>query len=218
MHAQFVVWSHGGAGPLKLLEGWRQEAFPARLLGQNAKPSRGLWPETLGFEPRKISPGVAPPRRGTSLKLTYVSGDELVERALLALRERARHDGYDLQLVPLEEGLVMDRFRRGEFDLLGSMVVFDPHPWSVYEYLEPAGPMNVTHWHHDQFQKVASRIQQPDDAAWTELQALWAENPAALPLLDFQSVIWVDKRLEVQASPLGLYLHTPGAAGWRWNH
>jgi hypothetical protein len=26
----------------------------------------------------------------------------------------------------------------------------------------------------------------------------------------------VDKRLEVESSPMGLYLHTPGAAGWRW--
>jgi len=27
----------------------------------------------------------------------------------------------------------------------------------------------------------------------------------------------VDKRLVVEPSPMGLYLHTPGAAGWRWS-
>jgi ABC-type transport system substrate-binding protein len=216
MDAQFVVWSRAGAGPLKLLEGWRKDAFPPRILGLNAKPSRGLWPETLGFSPRAISSEVTPPRPGTTLKLAYVAGEELIEKALLALRERARRDGYDLQLVPLEQGLLMDRFRKGDFELLGSMVVFDPHPWAVFEYLDPKGPMNVTGWHHARLAQIAKRIEQPRDSAWNELQSIWAGNPAALPLLDLQSVIWVDKRLDVQPSPLGLYLHTPGAAGWHW--
>ena len=96
------------------------------------------------------------------------------------------------------------------------MVVFDPHPWAVLEYLEPNGPMNFTGWGHPQLADLLSRIRQPGDPAWRDLQTLWARNPAALPLLDFQSVIWVDKRLVVEPSPMGLYLHTPGAAGWRW--
>lgn len=217
MDAQFVVWSRGGAGPLKLLEGWRKDAFPPRILNQNAKPSRGLWPETLGFPPRMITSGAALPRPGTALKLAYVGGDDLIEKALLALRERARRDGYDLQLVPLEQGLLMDRFRKGDFELIGSMVVFDPHPWAILEYLDPKGPMNVTGWRHDRLSQIEKRLEQPRDSAWSELQTLWAGNPAALPLLDFQSVIWVDKRLEAQPSSLGLYLQTPGAAGWRWN-
>jgi hypothetical protein len=216
MNAQFVVWSHSGAGPLKLLEKWRRDAFPPRILGQNAKPSRGLWPETLGFDPKPITSEATLPKPGSVLKLVYVGGDDLVEKALLALRERARRDGYDLQLLPLEQGLLMDRFRKGDFELIGSVVVFDPNPWSVFEYLDLTGPMNVTGWRHERLAKVASRIQQPNEFAWNDLQALWAANPAALPLLDLQSVIWVDKHLEVQPSPLGLYLHTPGAAGWRW--
>lgn len=216
MNAQFVVWSHQGVGPLKLLERWRRDAFPPQILGQNAVPSRGLWPETLGFEPRSIASATLPPRPPATLKLLYVGGEALIEKALLALRERARRDGFDLQLVPLEQGLLMDRFRKGEFELLGSMVVFDPHPWAVLEYLEPKGPMNVTGWHHDRLAGLVSQLRLPGDFAWNDLQALWAANPAALPLLDVQSVLWVDKRLEVQPSPLGLYLHTPGAAGWRW--
>jgi hypothetical protein len=77
--------------------------------------------------------------------------------------------------------------------------------------------MNFTGWRHPRLASLTARIQQPGDLAWRDLQTLWAEQPAALPLLDFHSVIWVDKRLQVEPSPMGLYLHTPGAAGWRWN-
>jgi hypothetical protein len=214
MHAQLVVWSREGSGPLRLLERWRRDAFPPRLLGLNAKPSRGLWPESLGFEPQAVASASAPLKSG--LRLQYGTGDEVVERLLLALRERARRDGVDLALDPLEPGLLVDRLQRGEFRLACYMVIFDPHPWSVLEYLEPKGPMNFTGWVHPDLGNLTARLQDPESPSWRELQALWARNPAALPLLDFQSVIWVDRRLEVIPSPLGLYLHTPGAAGWRW--
>ncbi|WP_306591462.1 ABC transporter substrate-binding protein [Geothrix sp. 21YS21S-4] len=219
MHAQLVAWSRTGAGALLLLERWRKDAFPPRLLGRNAKASRGLWPETLGFEPRAIDPGenrLQPPPPGTPLKLHYAAGEESVEKLLLALRERARRDGYDLQLIPMEQGLLVDRLQKGNFDLACSVVVFDPHPWAVFEYLESGGPMNFTGWHHPRFRELATKAQQPGDAGWRGLQALWAANPAALPLLDFHSAIWVDRRLMVEPGPQGLYLSTPGAAGWRW--
>jgi hypothetical protein len=135
----------------------------------------------------------------------------------MALRERARKDGFDLQLTPLEQGLLVDRLQKGDFELACSMVVFEPHPWAVLEYLEPNGPMNFTGWRHPRLAELTSRIQQPGEFGWNELQSLWAKNPAALPLLDYQSVIWVDKRLQVEPSPMGLYLTTPGAAGWRWS-
>ncbi len=76
--------------------------------------------------------------------------------------------------------------------------------------------MNFTGWSHPRFAELAARAHQPGDAAWRDLQMIWAQNPAALPLLDFQSVIWVDRRLTVEPGALGLYLSTPGAAGWRW--
>ncbi|GLH66092.1 ABC transporter substrate-binding protein [Geothrix edaphica] len=218
MNAQLVVWSHAGSGPLQLLERWRQDAFPPGLLGQNARPSRGLWPESLGFEPQAIeSEEVGPPRPPATLKLLYVSGEAFTENLLLALRERARRDGFDLQLIPLEQALLVDRLRRGDFDLACSVVVFEPHPWAVLEYLEPKGPMNVTGWRDPQFAALAAGLRDAGGAAWRELQNLWARHPAALPILDLQSVIWVDKRLEVGPGVLGLYLGTPGAAGWRWN-
>ncbi|WP_243305019.1 ABC transporter substrate-binding protein [Geothrix oryzisoli] len=217
MNAQLVVWSHAGTGPLQLLERWRQDAFPPGLLGQNAKPSRGLWPESLGFEPQAIETEAAPPRPPAPLKLIYVSGDAFTGNLLLALRERARKDGFDLQLIPLEQAILVDRLRKGDFDLACSVVVFEPHPWAVLEYMEPKGPMNVTGWHDPQFAALAAGLRQAGEVGWRDLQSLWAGHPAALPLLDFQSVIWVDKRLEVAPSPLGLYLGTPGAAGWRWN-
>jgi hypothetical protein len=96
-------------------------------------------------------------------------------------------------------------------------VLFEPQPWAVLEYMEPKGPMNFTGWQHPRLAAVAGRLQQPGEFGWSELQSLWAKNPAALPLLDYQSVIWVDKRLQVEPSTLGLYLTTPGAAGWRWS-
>ena len=216
MHAQLVVWSRVGVEPLRQLEHWRKDAFPSHLLGQNARPSRGLWPETLGFQPRSIDVSTSPsPDHGT-LRLLYGAGEASVEKLLLALRERARRDGIDLQITPVEQGLLTERLQKSDFQLACSMVVFDPHPWAVLEYMEPRGPMNFTGWRHPQLAGLLSRIRQPGDPAWLDLQTLWAREPAALPLLDFQSVIWVDRRLVVEPSPMGLYLHTPGAAGWRW--
>jgi hypothetical protein len=217
MHAQLVVWSRLGVGPLQWLERWRKDAFPPQLLGLNAKPSRGLWPETLGLELQSIEAGTAPPKGPATYALLYPAGDESVEKLLLALRERARKNGFELQLTPLEQGLLAARLMKGDFQLACSVVVFEPHPWAVLEYLEPKGPMNVTGWRHPRLADMIRRLQQPGDLAWHDLQLLWAAGPAALPLLDFQSVIWVDKRLQVEPSPLGLYLHTPGAAGWRWS-
>ena len=216
MHAQLVVWSRLGVDPLRRLEHWRKDAFPSHLLGQNARPSRGLWPETLGFQPRSIHGSTPPSPRQETLRLLYGAGEASVEKLLLALRERARRDGVDLEITPLEQGLLAERLQKGDFQLACSMVVFDPHPWAVLEYMEPNGPMNFTGWSHPQLADLLARIRHPDDSAWHELQTLWAREPAALPLLDFQSVIWVDKRLVVEPSPMGLYLHTPGAAGWRW--
>ncbi|MDP1831687.1 MAG: ABC transporter substrate-binding protein [Geothrix sp.] len=217
MHAQLVVWSQRGVGPLQLLERWRKDAFPPQLLGQNARPSRGLWPETLGFETQAIESDAEPPKGPGTLRLLYVAGEESVEKLLMALRERARRDGFDLQLTPLEQGLLMDRLQKGDFELGCSMVVFEPHPWAVLEYLEPKGPMNFTAWRQARLAEMTARITQPGDYAWNDLQSLWAKSPAALPILDYQSVIWVDKRLQVEPSPMGLYLTTPGAAGWRWS-
>ncbi len=216
IHAQLVAWSRAGAGPLRLLERWRKDGFPPRLLALNARPSRGLWPETLGFEPMAIHGGTPLPRSPGILKLLFVAGDDYVEKLLLALRERARRDGFDLQLIPLEQGLLFERLQKGDFELACCMSVFDPHPWVVLEYLEPQGPMNFTGWKHPRLAEFSSRLRQPGHASWRDLQSAWADNPAALPLLDFQSVIWVDRRLQVEPSPLGLYLTTPGAAGWRW--
>ena len=134
----------------------------------------------------------------------------------MALRERARKDGFELQLIPVEQALLVDRLHKGDFELACSLVVFDPHPWAVLEYLEPKGPMNFTGWRDPRAAELATGLRQAGDLGWRDLQGLWAKHPAALPLLDYQSVIWVDKRLSVSSSPLGLYLATPGAAGWRW--
>ena len=217
MHAQFVVWSRSGDGPLRLLETWRRDAFPPGLLGANARPSRGLWPETLGFPVQGIPPRVPLPEVPRVLHLAFTAGEPLLEKLLLALRERARRDGYDLRLAPQEQGLLVARLTQGDFDMAGSMVVFEPHPWAVLEFMEPGGPMNFTGWSHPALATLVPRLRHPDDPAWRDLQNLWAQHLGALPLLDFQSVLWVDRHLEVTPSPLGLYLSTPGAAGWRWH-
>ena len=82
--------------------------------------------------------------------------------------------------------------------------------------IKPARILVASH-SHPALTKLVARLRHPEDPAWGELQDLWARRLGALPLLDWQSVLWVDRRLEVASGPLGLYLSTPGAAGWRWH-
>jgi hypothetical protein len=214
-HAQILVWSRVGVEPLRALERWRRLAWPEGFLGPRAHPSRGLWPETLGFAPRRLA---GPPfrARGQRWELAYPAGDDLVEKALLALRDFARREGVDLILRPMEMGLLVDRLLKGDFSLACAMQVFDAHPWSVLELLERGGPVNFGGWAHPRLARLLPRLTEPGVPAWEELHALWAEAPTSLPLLDLNSVLWVDRRLGVQPGPLGLYLTTPGAAGWTW--
>ena len=53
-HAQLILFSHLGAAPLRRFEIWRREAIPEGFFGPQARPSRGLWPESLGFPPCAI--------------------------------------------------------------------------------------------------------------------------------------------------------------------
>ena len=217
MHGQLVVWSRPGVGPLRQLERWRRDAFPPQLLARTARPSRGLWPESLGFETMAIAGEAEAPRGPATYELIYPAGEAFVEKLLLALAERARRDRVELRLVPVEPGLLAARLQKRDFQLAASPVVFEPHPWAVLEYLEREGPMNFTGWGHPRLAELIPRLREPEDAAWRELHRLWAAQPAALPLVDFQSVLWVDKRLQVEPGSPGLYLATPGAAGWAWN-
>lgn len=213
---QLIVFSHIGLAPLQALERWRSEAFPVNFFRAKAHPSRGLWPETLGFPVLTIQ---APPPssvKGQHWELLYSAGDELVQKALMALRERARQDGVDLEPRPVEASLLYQRLQKGDFQLASALNLFDPHPWSVLELLEPNGGMNFCDWKDVGFAGLAAKLDSPQSPAWRELQKIWAAHPAALPILDFTSVVWVDKKLKVEPSALGLYLTTPGPAGWTW--
>ncbi len=214
MAAQAILWSRLGPGPLAWMERWRQ-AVPAELFGGRARPSRGLWPECLGFAPRGLALP-PPPARGQRWELLYTAGDDLVQKALLALRARAAQDGVTLDLRPVEAALLYARLLKGDFALAVACHLFEPHPWAVLDYLLPKGGLNFTGWAHPRLAALEPRLDAPESPAWAELQALWAAAPGALPLLDLSSVLWVDTRLKVTPSPLGLYLSTPGAAGWRW--
>lgn len=216
MAYQLVVWSRLGVGPLQAMERWRRDAFPPQLLGAGARPSRGLWPQALGFEVRSIDAEAVPLPKGQVLPLLYASGDEPVEKLLMALRERARRDGIQIDLQPIEPALLAARLQKGDFGLACYLATFDPEPWAVLEYMEPHGPMNFTGWSSPALARLVPRLKEPGDAVWTDLQELWAKAPGALPLVDFHSILWVDKRLQVTPGLLGLYLSTPGAAGWRW--
>lgn len=214
--AQLIVFSRLGLAPLQALEKWRGEAFPANFFNAKAIASHGLWPESLGFPLMKIQAPAPPPPRGQHWELLYSAGDELVQKALLALREHAKGEGVDLEPKPVEAALLYDRLQRGDFQLASALNVFDPHPWSVLELLEPKGPMNFCGWKDADFPPLAARLDSPQSPAWHGLQKVWAMHPAALPILDFTSVVWVDKRLRVEPSALGLYLTTPGPTAWSW--
>lgn len=213
---QLVVWSRAGVGPLLALERWRRDAFPPHLLGPGARPSRGLLPEALGFAPTSIQAAPARLDPGRPLSLLYAAEDGPVEKLLMALRERARRDGIRLDLVPVSQALLVGRLQAGTFELACFIAAFEPEPWSVLEYMAPEGPMNFTAWHSPALAPLVARLKQPGERAWKELQDLWAQAPGALPLIDFQSILWVDRRLRVTTSPLGLYLGTPGPARWSW--
>ncbi len=215
-HAQLIVWSRGGLAPLQWLEQWRGEAIPSDFFGAKAKASRGLWPESLGFPLMKIQAPTPPLPKGQHWELLYSSGDELVQKALLLLRERAKKDGVDLEPKPVEAALLFERLQKGDFQLACALNLFDPHPWSVLEYLEPLGPLNFCGWKDAKAEALGPKLQSRESPEWRDLQQIWAAHPTALPLLDFTSVVWVDRHLKVQPSALGLYLTTPGPAAWTW--
>ena len=212
---QLIVWSRIGSAPLRGLEKWRAEALPEHFFGGRAVPSRGFFPEGLGF-PAQRTKGPAQVFQGQHWEILYTAGDEPVEKAMLALRERAKREGVNLEPRPVEAAILFERLTKGEFQLACAINVFDPHPWSVLDLLVPQGALNFSGWTHARLASLLPRLQSPQASAWGELQALWAENPGSLPLLDFRSAVWVDRRLDASPGPLGLYLTTPGAAGWRW--
>jgi hypothetical protein len=213
MHAQAVVWSRR-RGVLSWLDRWRRDAFPEGFLGGRVRPSRGLWPETLGHPLVPLAAPLGP--KPARLEIHYPALDEMVQKALMALRARADRDGVEVDLRPVEAGLFYAQLPEGRFETACTVVLFEPHPWSVLEYVEAKGPMNFTGWTHPRLAEWLSGLETPEAPAWRELQRAWAADPGALPLLDLTSVVWVDERLVVQPSPLGLYFTTPGPCGWRW--
>lgn len=215
-HAQLIAWSRIGGAPLRCLERWRGAAFPLEIFGSQASPSRGLWPESLGFPVRKIAAGKDPDPRGQRWEILYTAGDAMAEKALLAMRELAKREGVLLEPRPVEAAILFERLLKGEFQLACALNIFDPHPWAVLDLMAPHGAMNFTGWSHPRLAKLLPRLTEAKEPSWIELQELWAENPGSLPILDLNGVVWVDKRLAVTPSPLGLYLTTPGAAGWSW--
>lgn len=212
--AQVLVFAGPGADPgaLRALAAWRRDAFPPALLGAHYAPARGLWPAALGFPEMDLPAGTWP--RG--LELAYATGDTSTERLLQALAARAADDGTALKLKPMEAGLFMDELLKGKLALAAVTNVFDPHPWSVLGFVEAGGDLNLSGWHDAGAPPLVAKLDRAASPAWRDLQALWAKHPAAVPILDLRSVLWIDRRLEVRPSSLGLYLATPGAAGWRW--
>ena len=214
--AQVIVFAGPGRSPAALrgFAAWRKDAFPAALLGSAYAPSRGLWPTALGFPAMDPSPVAGPCPK--NLELSYTAGDATLERLLQALAARAAKDGVALKLKPLEAGLFMDKLIKGQLPFGAITNVFDPHPWSALGFVEQGGDLNFSGWTDPAAAPLLARLDSPKANAWRDLMALWAKHPAALPLLDLRSVVWMDRRLEARPSALGLYMTTPGAAGWRW--
>lgn len=216
MHAQAIVWSRAGSEPLKHLETWRGIAFPAGALGPRVQASRGLWPESLGFPRRAMGGSPRPDPQGKRWKLLYGAGDEPLQRVLMAIRSAALREGAELELQPMDPGLLYERLLKGDYELACAVNVFEPHPWSVLDLLDPAGALNFSHWTHPRYPKIATQLESSRDPGWETLQELWAQGPTSLPLVDFSSLLWVDRRLVLTPSSRGIYLSTPGAAGWTW--
>ncbi|HTL97355.1 MAG TPA: ABC transporter substrate-binding protein [Holophagaceae bacterium] len=214
--AQLIVWAGPGmdAGVARAFARWRRDAFPPALMGRAYAPAKGLWPAALGFAEMDPAPGPEPCPK--ALELVYTAGDGMTERLLQALAVRAARDGVTLKLRPMEAGLFIDQLTKGKLPLGAVSNVFDPDPWSVLGYVEPGGDLNFTGWSDAAATAPLMKLDAPESPAWKELQTVWARHPAALPLLDLRSVLWIDRRLEVRPSALGIYLATPGAAGWRW--
>ena len=214
--AQEILWvgPGTGAGVLRAFARWRADAFPAALLGRAYAPAKGLWPAGLGFPAMEPAPGPEPCPK--ELELTYTASDGMTERLLQALAVRAAKDGVAIKLRPMEAGLFIDALMKGRVPLGVVTNVFDPGAWSVLGYLETGGDLNFSGWCDPAAAPLLAQLDDPKSSAWMALQKVWAKHPAALPLLELRSVLWVDRRLEVKPSPLGIYLATPGAAGWRW--
>ncbi|MBS1767560.1 MAG: hypothetical protein JST05_09195 [Acidobacteria bacterium] len=214
--AQVLVFAGSGTHPavLRAFAAWRKDAFPPALLGPAYAPSRGLWPAALGFPAMDPAPGAEPCPK--VMELAYTAGDATLERLLQALAARAAKDGVTLKLRPLEAGLFMDQLLKGKLPLGAIVNVFDPHPWSVLGFVEAAGDLNFSAWSDPGAAPLLANLDTAKARAWRDLLTLWSRHPAALPLLDLRSVVWMDRRLDARPSALGLYLTTPGAAGWRW--
>ncbi len=214
-NAQVIVWSQVGTAPLRLLEACRSEALPEGFLGSRARCARGLWPESLGFPPRAMAQGPLP-AKGSQWEIIYPAGDETVEKALLSLRAVMGRKGYTLNLRSLEPGLNVERLLKGDFTLACATQIYEPHPWSVLEILAPDGPLNLARWQHPRVPPLLKALDAPGAKAWEDLHKLWAESPTCLPILDLESVLWVDKRLDFTPTAVGMYLCTPGPAAWQW--
>nr|WP_320132994.1 ABC transporter substrate-binding protein [uncultured Holophaga sp.] len=215
-HAQLLLFSRLGPDPLRRFETWRRDAMPAGFLGPQAVASRGLWPESLGFPPATIAPPGRSEPEATRLEVLFAAGDELVQRLLLAYRARAARDGFDLVPRPVEPALLLEHLERGDFTLACALNLFEPHPWSVLDFMEPGGALNFCDWRDPAYEGLRAQLREARSPAWNRLAALWARHPAALPLLDFSSTLWVDQRLELIPSPMGLYFSTPGPSAWRF--
>lgn len=214
--AQVIVWAAPSLGPgaIRALARWRADAFPPALLGKAYSPAKGLWPMALGFPDRAPAPGPEP--CPVALDLAYPSGDPATERLLQALAVRAAKDGVTMKLRPMEAGLFVDQLTKGKLGLAAITNVFDPSKWSALGFVEAGGDLNFTGWADPAAPTLIAATKDNTATAWGGLLELWEKHPAALPILDLHSVLWVDERLEVHPSALGLYLPTPGAAGWRW--
>lgn len=210
---QLVVWSRQGPEALRWLARWRGSAFPSHLLGASAVPSQGVWPRVLGFPARDPA---APTTSFGEHELLYPGGDPTLEAQLQALAARARQDGANLRLQPMTPQLLEQRLMEGRFDLACAVATFDPHPWAILDFVDPAGPYNFGGFKDPAVAPLLKSLDSPAAPAWSALAERWAAAPTSLPLLDYRSVLWVHPRLEVIPSPVGLYFSTPGPAGWRW--
>jgi peptide/nickel transport system substrate-binding protein len=147
------------------------------------------------------------------------------QRQILELSQRAfREAGIEAALAPLEWGAFVEKVDAGDYEACSLSLNLDPNPdlrpnWHSSQ-VPPAG-MNHSFYRNPRADALMDEIATTFDRGraktlYAEVQRIIAEDQP-FSFLHTVSVAWGvrDRVGNVKASPVGLWLFWPGAAGWQ---